>query len=258
VFFVWGRNAYEKYTKQMTNKINNWKQGDFAFFELHGGDAAPYMEFRHLMKEWRAMADAKGIPFFAFTIVREPISFATSYYTYYHTQRIGGFQQFKNTDFDEQNLLSLAMPSPQCLFLTRTENAYRDEAICASHASWQQYVCGAPLRQNFSDTECTDAYQSLHHDLDWVGVTHQLGMETFPLLQAVANDTTVVFPTLNSSGRKVHRSQLSATAIAYLQSITTGDNDIYQQTLHDFPITIWENYRPAAAADAEVVTAEQR
>jgi len=248
IFFTWGRQQYDAKIREMTEKLENWKKGDFAFFELHGGSAAPFMEFRHVLQQWRATAKAQDIPMFAFTIVREPLSFSVSYYTFYHTQHIKGFKQFPETDFNEQNLLDHAMPSPQCMALTRTENAYRDQALC-EQCQKCNYACGEPLRQNFTQHECLDAYEAMRNDLDWIGLTSKLSTETFPLLNAVFN-RTVKFPTLNSSGRKVHKSQLSPRAVKQLQNMTVGDSEIHRRTMRDFPIAMWESCQSPAPAEA--------
>ena len=92
-------------------------------------------------------------------------------------------------------------------------------------------------------------YEHLKKDLDWIGVTDKLATETFPLLRAVAN-TNVEFPTLNSSEKKVRKSQLSAATIEYLENITVADKDMYERASVDFPITMWKNFDSSRATAA--------
>jgi Sulfotransferase family len=92
VYFAWGRKAYDRTVREFSDKLDRWVDGDLVFFELHGGDALSYKEFAVTLREWRRKAHEKGIPFFAFTVVREPVSFAISSFAYYHTQETFGFR----------------------------------------------------------------------------------------------------------------------------------------------------------------------
>jgi hypothetical protein len=95
------------------------------------------------------------------------------------------YRQYNNPT--EDDFLHHVLPSPQCLFLTRTEDAYRNPGT----GRCTNMKCGEDLRQNFSKAECDTVYESFVHDLDWVGTTNRMSTDTMQLLQAVSGHQLV-------------------------------------------------------------------
>ena len=83
---VFGPRKQANYSLEMTETLQNWEPGTNIFYEYHGGRAAPYMDWsvRDDLQHWRAMAKIRNIPFFAFSVFREPLSFAVSHFNFYY------------------------------------------------------------------------------------------------------------------------------------------------------------------------------
>lgn len=74
--------------------LQKWIPGDTVYFEHHAGDAPSYMTVRYNLHKWRTMATELNVPFFAYTLYREPVNFAlsrisitTTYFNYYHAEK---------------------------------------------------------------------------------------------------------------------------------------------------------------------------
>ena len=228
---VWGNTKHLNYTQEMNRLLDNWQTGDTVYFEHHAGDAPSYLAVRYQLHDWRARAQELGVPFFAFTMYREPVSFALSHFNYYHSrgyQNKAPFNYFPHPT--EQDFLDTTLPSPQCLFMSRTELAYR------SPANYQA------LRNGFSETECETSYQALLEDMDWVGVTERMVEETFPLLRHVAG-VDFDFKERNRSKKRLSRVDLSEATIQHVREITAWDQRVYERVQKDFLIDMFVNYR---------------
>ena len=227
---VWGKAKHLKYRQEMNRLLDNWQTGDKVYFEHHAGNAPSYLMVRQQLQNWRAKAQELGVPFFAFTMYREPVSFALSHFNYYHTRN---FQKKGHNYFPhptEQDFLNTTLPSPQCLFMSRTELTYRSSE---KHQA---------LRQGFSETECETSYQALLEDMDWVGVTERMVEETFPLLRHVAG-VDFDFKGRNRSKKRLSRADLSEAAIQHVHEVTAWDQRLYERVQKDFSIDMFVNYR---------------
>jgi hypothetical protein len=236
---VWGKPQHKRCKAQMSEILDNWQTGDAVYFEYHAGDAPSYLKVRNVLQKWRAQATALGVPFFAFTVFREPISFALSHFNYYHAsqRKYAGYTHFRQPT--EKDFVETTPPSPQCLFLTRTEVAYRTK-----HRA---------LRENLAQQDCVGAYQAVLHDMDWIGTTDRLDSETFPLLQYVAHlgVDDIDFKQRNKSEKKISVSDLSQASIQHVRNITAWDQEVYERVQHDFSINMFANYDPPLGAAAQ-------
>jgi len=235
---VWGNTKYLNYKQEMNHLLDNWQAGDTVYYEHHAGDAPSYLAARYQLQNWRARAEELGVPFFAFTMYREPVSFALSHFNYYHARnnQKKGFNYFPHPT--EQDFLDTTLPSPQCLFMSRTELAYR------SPKNYQA------LRDGFSETECETSYQALLEDMDWVGVTERMVEETFPLLRHVAG-VDFDFKERNRSKKRLSRADLSEATIQHVREITTWDQRVYERVQNDFSIDMFVNYRSPSSLVAK-------
>ena len=67
------------------------------------------------------------------------------------------------------------------------------------------------------------------------------------MIEQIAN-VTFVSHLKNKSKDKIRKTNLTEAALAHIRNITSFDNVIYQQIKNDFPITMWSNFKGAAAA----------
>ncbi|CAB9518572.1 expressed unknown protein (Partial), partial [Seminavis robusta] len=230
---VYGWNKQDKYRQEMYQTLEDWKPGMKIFYEYHAGLSSPYMDLtvREDLLKWRAMAQVRKIPFFAFTVIREPLSFAVSHFNYYYASRKkGDMRYFFVPNPTEDDFIRLTLPNPQCLFCVHTEEAY--------YQSYREQ--GKPI--DVPKEGCEAVYESFATELDWVGTTEGLSMETFPLIEHVAHVRFHRSKVKNKSHDKIVKNQLLNSTVAYVRSITQYDMDMYQRAQTDFPITMWANF----------------
>lgn len=226
---VWGNSKHLQYSREIDHTLDNWQKGDTVFYEHFAGKTPSFLAVRTQLQSWRAKAKALNVPFFAFSMYREPLSFALSYFNYYHSNTDKGtrFEFFPHPT--EEDFLKVTMKSPQCLFLARTEMSYRTK--------------NKELRDDFTETECETAYQAFLEDMDWVGTTESMVDETFPLLQHVANES-FPFPQRNNSEKRLTISDLSESAIEHVRNLTAWDEAVYERVQQVFTIDMFDNYDP--------------
>ncbi|CAB9506790.1 expressed unknown protein [Seminavis robusta] len=238
---------------EITSTLQNWIPGTKLFYEhmIVDGENEPSMmdwKVRDDLNRWRAMARIRNIPFFAFTIVRNPIGFVASQFREAKRGSSGG-----DGPTSEQEFLHLVQPNPQCssYCARRCSHEITSSHNNRSHSTQQdphnnqQVLIEAP-----SDLQkCKAVYDALKQDLDWIGTTERLSRETLPILQQmIANvqpDPVVTFRDTDIEDVPA-KSNFSETATAHVWNATRGDNLIYQRTLQDFPVTMWMNFRPTA------------
>jgi hypothetical protein len=234
---VYGWNKQDKYRQEMYRTLENWEPGMKIFYEYHAGLSSPYMELqvREDLLKWRAMAQVRNIPFFAFTVLREPLSFALSHFNYYYASRKGqDTRYFFVENPTEEDFLRLSLPNPQCLFCVHTEEAY--------YQSYREK--GKPIHVPIEG--CAAVYDSFATELDWVGTMESLSDETFPIVEHVAHVKFHRSTVRNKSHDKIRRENLKDSTIKYIRNITSFDLDMYQRAQADFPITMWSNLVPHA------------
>jgi hypothetical protein len=233
---VYGWNKERKFREEMYDTLKNWKRGMKIFYEYHAGLSSPYysLQVRQDLLTWRAMAHVRGIPFFAFTVVREPLSFAVSFFNYYYTHRKRDDDRYYYVpDATEDDFVKLSLPNPQCLFCVRTEEAY-----------YQAYrEAGRPV--DVPAETCDAVYNAFVGELDWIGTMETLSTETFPLIQQVANIKYKRHVKNKTEKERIVKSQLKSETIAYIRNITQSDMRMYTRAQQDYPISMWKNYDPS-------------
>jgi Sulfotransferase family len=192
--------------------------------EVHARNNPTLLEICHQLQQWRETAARNQLPFFAFTILREPLSFAVSYFNYYHgiQWEKRRFEYLPSEAMTEQNFVRTMHFNPQCLFLTRSEQAYQ-----RNHPE---------MRQNLTKEECDKAFQCLQANMDWIGRTESLQNETIPLINSLMtgdrNNTRVA---LENAGPKLFRRQnISSDTLQHLQRMTLWDEEMYHKALQAY------------------------
>jgi len=248
---VYGWNKQERYRQEMYETLGvlnfttdstsssapqkhvGWKPGMKIFYEYHAGLSSPYMdpEVRGDIQAWRQLANEQNIPFFAFTLLREPTSFAISFFNYYYASRKKDDQRyFYVPNPTEADFVRLSLPNPQCLFCVHTEEAY-----------YQKYrEAGKPI--DVSEAGCQNVWRAFQADFDWIGTTEGLSQETFKVLEHVTNIRISDVPYVkNKSHDKISKSTLSKAALEHVYNITRYDRDMYDQAKRDYALDMWSN-----------------
>jgi hypothetical protein len=207
------------------------------FLELHG--VLPSLFGLHASYgRWRTMAEKFNTTLFSFALVREPISYAVSYFNFYHAEPCS-FPSCSSplVKPNEENLNSMLLFNHQCELLAREH--------------WELF--GTP-REKFgrrvTSAECEAVYQLVLSDMDWVGTTAQMSTETLPLLTqmfAATASTGTNMPQINKSWKPNHVTvdSLHPSTVEHIQSMNVYDQAMYEAVQRDFPMHMWEDFRPA-------------
>lgn len=240
---VYGEEKQQEYSREMYHALQNWKPGTKIFYEHHAGSAHPYMSpnIRSDLHAWRDMASQQGIPFFAFTVLREPLSFAISHFNYYHTiqhpiQYGRGPRFYFVENPTEKDFLNLSLPNPQCLFCIQSELAYHQRNRDDRKSTY------VPVER------CQDVYEAFTIDFDWIGNTEKMSNETYPILEYVGRLEFKKTIVENKSKEKVAKASLSAAALEHIRNITRADLHLYEQAKRQYPLTMWSNFQSKSEA----------
>jgi len=228
---VFGKGKQKRYAKEMYSWFQNWENNTRVYYEYHAGTAAPYMDeqVRNDLKAWRKMAAAQNIPFFAFTVVREPLSMAISHFNFYYATDKQDNRYYWRPNPTEQDFLELSVPNPQCVFAAKSELAY-----------YQSYrESGKSI--DVSEETCQHVYNAFLEDFDWIGTTETLSRQTFPILEQIG-EVRYCPEIRNPSVSKIRKSSLSASTLDFIHNTTSYDRSlIYEKAQRDFPISMWKN-----------------
>ena len=158
---------------------------EILFLELHGRvDGIPQLT-NSMVKEWRSLSLQHGVPFFAFTLLREPLSFYLSYFQHFHHPGCQASwcepKVWRMTN--EANFLQALQSNQQCRELFSGQRWHRKREEQPPEASW---------------SDCQDVRDELEATWDWVGITSRLQNSTLPLL------THLLFHN-HTMGRGMHR-----------------------------------------------------
>jgi len=154
------------------NLIKTEENNIVYLWEIHGGSPGLDALAPHF-KNLRLASCEHNKAFFAFTLLREPLSFTKSYFKFFHVtcrHRWCEHLQFRNAT--EENMLKSAIshPNQQCFLLKHTSS------IAGMHPSFYD-------KCRTTKNECDAIYDTIKDTFDWVGTTDRLSVDTLPLLQ---------------------------------------------------------------------------
>ena len=201
------------------------------FVEVHveaPDDAFPtLLSLRQQLREWKAISAKSGVPFFSFTLLREPFSFGLSFFNMFHAvQKKYDWNPFELLEPTDENLKKSFVWNRQCLILGLTgDGISRDKIPTAS--------------------VCRQVKEMLLHDLDWVGTTENLQTETLPLLthlllqnvsvgQSMASFRPVVEPK-----RSLSRANITDATKRYILDHSSLDSELYNAVVDIERRRIW-------------------
>lgn len=147
-------------------KLLTGEASELLVLELHGRfDGIPQLPIR----TWRDMAHQHGVPFFAFTLLRDPVAFHDSYFYFFH--RPGCEYRWCEPniydEMNENNLLDSLVPNKQCELL------YHGQLELKWNITEDRSV---------SKAQCDVVEKVLSDDWNWVGTTEQISKTTMPIL----------------------------------------------------------------------------
>ena len=258
--FVSGRKLFdEAHIKAMkylslvssspSSSNNNKKKRRRTFFlEIHGRDSPHLLELVDTIEIYRRKAQEHDIPIFVFSMLREPISFALSYFNFFHVQR-GPNPYFRQVEPTESNLLEYSLYNPQCLFLARGEMSLRQRPPQRQRRRQHHDYGDEGEKAMPSVEECRLVQDTLRNHMDWVGITEQLNETTLPLLRRIltvdddpsaSSSSIISFPTKRVSHHGRNESlalaDVSLSTLTTLQNMSRLDQELYDNIHRTFSI----------------------
>jgi hypothetical protein len=230
--YVFGRNytVYQNAVAKVEDTILHGTMDDsILFFEIHATDAPSFYRMRKRLKRWRVTAQQNQVPIFFFSLVRDPLDFAFSHFSFFHIQARN--PTFERCSATEENFLRLSLWNPQCQFLFKGEGSMR--------AQRQKLVVVQP-------DECLDVQQHMWGLLDWVGTTEKLSDETLPLLRQLLNlpEDFVFgrFKVSRESGETFGKENVTESSVATVLGISALDSLLYEnvQRIYQYSQVDWQ------------------
>jgi len=186
------------------------------------------MELEPYLKEWRELSKQHNASFFAFTLVREPLSFVESYYNFFYKncrfrwcERDQNNENYQINDVVEEQFLEHLVPNRQCFLLRYIST-----------------VCGMQ-RQVYDDCaanedDCDDVYNVMVDSLDWVGTTKNLNHDTLPMLSYMLTGSFQSENHLTSIISNVHHKKFSIwtnSTESFIKQVK--DRNLLDQQIYD-------------------------
>lgn len=226
-----GSNQVRMLEKKVLPRLDKNTDLDPYLVELHGGPAGTgLIELAPYLRKWRAIAKRNNKPFFVFTLVREPVSFAVSYFKFFNTECKFDWceTQYEAT---EENLLRAAVSNHQCFLLAHTSATEGMDERAYEHC---------PVTKD----DCEDIYTIMKEQLDWVGTTEKASKETLPLLSYIVNGNWrwgERMHAVNVADESDFESQLHHTTVSKLRQLSPWDVQIHNRVLQDYTLDMWKN-----------------
>jgi hypothetical protein len=230
--FVAGMGEYQRSRPFVEQYIStsSARKRPIIFLEVHGRDSPNLRELRKTLLGWKRTAAKTNVSTFFFTILREPLSHAISYFNFFHVERPN--RHFEQVQATEENFLRLALHSPQCQFLSRGEYSLREKK-----------------KVQTTRKECRQVQEMLLETMDWVGTTDRMNDETLPILARLLNLKGATFESQRVSTKpantSISKSRLTASTIHRIERMLAFDNTIYDEVpKKKFPLAMWKEYAP--------------
>lgn len=204
------------------NKIkSHLTEGDSTttiLVEIHG-TANPGLDVLgpHI-RQWRTWSDEYNKPFFAFTLLREPLSFVSSYFRFLHVDcnwcRKRGIEQMEPTEESFNKAIQL-YPNKQCAILLHSGESYDP-----------------------TGKDCDEIYSYMIENFDWVGRTQSISNETQLILHKLAaNEGGLKQKHLNPSKVLKFEDSLNNKTLAAVAKLSKFDQKMYENLSKDYVFT---------------------
>jgi hypothetical protein len=225
----WTSWGYRRARRGLETALTNWTKGDSHTLELHSADAPPYLTILPTIDSWRQRCKELDVPFFAFTVLRNPSKLAMSFFNFYHGGYHRKFKHFKTAT--EAQFLNHTIDNPQCMFLSRGETAY--------------HPGNEHLRQNLTKSECNSVYDALAKHLDWIGTTETLASMTLPILERVTNTTLEkgkIVNAVKAEEKNILWSNLTEEGKQTVLDMTAHDLDMWNRCQAEYKLSMWTDF----------------
>ena len=224
---VFTKKQFEGLTHTMDKKLDrpHRNDGDILFVEIHGRNTPTLTEVAPQLQAWKQKAHAQGIPFYTFTLLRDNVDLAVSFFNYFHVRGDDRFEQMEGTI---DNMRQTLQRNPQCLYLFKGEQAF----------------CRPKRFFNVTQIHCDKILATLEDVMDWVGDTKDMSKVTLPLLaywvtgsaKYYADDARLessnVAKTHSSEGSKyLARSELDPDTIELIRSKAQLDQSLFERSI---------------------------
>ncbi|GKZ00187.1 hypothetical protein MPSEU_000971700 [Mayamaea pseudoterrestris] len=205
-------------------KIQHWTShgtsGKIIAIETHTNDVPAWSAALHEhVQSWRNAANRHNVSFFAFTLVREPLSFATSAFNYYYLKsrvnKTSG-EAYQLAQATSTELVDTLLHNPICSFLSRGGFYYAILDGGIRHEHNRKRLNDEQTRQH-----CDTAYQTLVDGMDWIGTTDKL-YETVEIVDYL----------MSSSSSKADALKASIVATNATTSSTAAPVELTNQNVH--------------------------
>jgi hypothetical protein len=201
------------------------KEKKLILLELHVEHPAPnfpsLVEMAPMIQHWRKEADNRNIGFFAFTMVREPVAHALSFFNFFHVGHNDFrppptlidhdyWNPFQPLNMSESNFLhSNYMNNRQCRMFGSDPEATKsapDDLVWKTKKQQQEgtdtdtdtdelFVAHHQQQNNNNNIptcQVDKVHDALFESMDWVGTTEHMQNETLPLLtKLIVNDPSL-------------------------------------------------------------------
>jgi len=159
-------SEFEHISENISMILNRTTQPKILFVELHAGQSLPGLaELSPIMQQWHRLSQQHDIPFFAFTLLRDPIHVHVSAFLFFHLLRCtASWCSVRKSRPSEKNLLNSITPNRLCSSLARGQD--HEDLIY----------------QNVSAGECLEVEKLLRQDWNWVGTTEEISTTTLPMV----------------------------------------------------------------------------
>ena len=219
------RRKFDNFKRDVASYLKYGTDGEVVVMELHASSSPTLMEMSERLHQWRNIASKSNVPFFAFTVLREPLSFSTSFFNFYYGKDHGdeNFEFYESPT--EDDFLETAVFNPQCGFLVKGDIVFTERRE----------------QQMIRQSECDNAYDTLLEHMDWIGTTNSISNETFPVLRSLISSNTnadhlvgEIAKVRNQSPQKIQLENLSPRAVKKIRQMTMWDQNLYEKAKKDY------------------------
>ena len=185
------------------------------------------IDLQDQLKLWRDEAAKNSIPFFVFSMVREPIPYAVSIYEWrciFHPNRKNRASCGQYNDETEESLRVLARTNPQISWFVSYAKGGLDK-------QWE-----APCRKDLEGT-----WDALLSNVEWVGRT-ETHNETLYVVEEILGRWDIEWVHTHKFPAKLHAHNLTNFTKSFIQERSDLDQELYDRVQASFKLEdLWEN-----------------
>lgn len=97
------------------------------------------------------------------------------------------------------------------------------------------------LNRELEKSQCDRVYQLLLEDMDWVGTTERMSLETLPLFHYLFQLRNVTSKHSNKMRVRMHQDRLKQTDLEFVKNTTMWDQEWYRKTQEIYQFDQWSD-----------------